>query len=121
MELIEDFMKRSIKNFKNMPKKSAKKISCPKPCDCESCDEKPIGEVTHYFGGINVAIIKFKKTVNVGEKIKIKGANTDFEQTIESMQYEHKDIKSAKKNQEVGIKISEKAREGDMVYVAEAD
>ncbi len=85
----------------------------------KTVEEKPIGEITHYFGGINVAIIKFKKTVEVGEKIKIKGASTDFEQTIESMQYEHKDIKSAKKNQEVGIKVTEKAREGDMVYPVE--
>ncbi|MFA5084235.1 MAG: translation elongation factor-like protein [Candidatus Paceibacterota bacterium] len=101
--------------LKKTTKKSSPCESCGKPC----CEEKPIGEVTHYFGGINVAILKFKKTVNVGEKIKIKGANTDFEQKIESMQYEHKDIESAKKNQEVGIKVSEKVREGDMVYPVE--
>ncbi|MDP3052690.1 MAG: translation elongation factor-like protein [bacterium] len=105
--------------IKKIAEKTAKKTSCPKPRVCKSCKEKPIGEITHYFGGINVAIIKFKKTVEVGEKIKIKGANTDFEQAIESMQYEHKDIKSAKKNQEVGIKVSEKVREGDMVYPVE--
>ena len=58
---------------------------------------KPIGEVTHYFGGIGVAIIKFNKTVKVGETIKFKGASTDFEEVIESIQYNHKDIKSAKK------------------------
>lgn len=80
---------------------------------------KPIGKVTHYFGGIGVAIVKFNKTVNVGEKIKFKGATTDFEQTIESMQYDHQDIKSAKKNQEVGIKIEQKVREGDEVYPVE--
>lgn len=82
-------------------------------------EAKPIGEVTHYFGGISVAIIKFKKTVEVGEIIKLKGANTDFEQKIDSMQYEHQDIKSAKKGQEVGIKVTEKVREGDMVYPIE--
>ncbi len=96
-----------------MPKKSTKD-SC-KPCE----ETKPIGEVTHYFGGINVAIVKFKKTVDVGETIKFKGANTDFEQKIESMQFDHQDIKSAKKNQEVGIKVTEKVREGDMVYPLE--
>jgi len=80
---------------------------------------KPIGKITHYFGGINVGIVKFNKTVNVGEKIKFKGATTDFEQTIESMQYDHQDIKSAKKNQEVGIKIDQKVREGDEVFPVE--
>jgi len=97
-----------------MPKKSTKS-SC-----CETVKEaKPIGEVTHYFGGINVAIVKFKKTVDVGETVKFKGANTDFGQKIESMQFDHQDIKSAKKNQEVGIKVTDKVREGDMVYPAE--
>lgn len=85
----------------------------------EESTTKPIGKVTHYFGGINVGIVKFNKTVDVGEKIKFKGATTDFEQTIESMQYNHEDIKSAKKNQEVGIKIEQKVREGDEVYAAE--
>ena len=79
-------------------------------------EEKPIGEVTHYFGGISVAIVKFNRTVKVGETVKFKGASTDFEETIETMQFDHKDIKSAKKNQEVGIKVEEKTREGDKVY-----
>jgi len=96
-----------------MPKKSTK-------TPCKPCEEmKPIGEVTHYFGGINVAIVKFKKTIDVGEMIKFKGASTDFEQKIDSMQFDHQDIKSAKKNQEVGIKVTEKVREGDMVYPVE--
>lgn len=97
-----------------MPKKSTK-ASC-----CGVNEEmKPIGEVTHYFGGISVAIVKFKKPVDVGVTIKFKGANTDFEQKIESMQFDHQDIKTAKKNQEVGIKVSEKVREGDTVYPVE--
>ncbi|MEK7574232.1 MAG: hypothetical protein AAB514_01735 [Patescibacteria group bacterium] len=79
-------------------------------------EEKPIGKVTHYFGGISVAIVKFNRTVKVGETVKFKGASTDFEETIETMQFDHKDIKSAKKNQEVGIKVEEKTREGDKVY-----
>jgi len=83
-------------------------------------EEKPIGQVTHYFSGISVAIVKFNQTVDIGEKIKFKGATTDFEETIESMQYDHQDIKSAKKNQEVGIKVKEKVREGDEVYPAES-
>ena len=79
-------------------------------------EEKPIGKVTHYFGGISVAIVKFNRTVKVGETVKFKGASTDFEETIETMQFDHKDIKSAKKNQEVGIKVEEKTLEGDKVY-----
>lgn len=80
--------------------------------------EKPIGVVTHYYGGIGVAIVKFNKAVKAGTGIKFKGATTDFSQKITSMQYEHKDMASAKKGQEVGIKVDEKVREGDEVYEA---
>ena len=82
-------------------------------------EAKPIGEVTHYYGGLGVAIVKFTKTVKVGEKIKFKGATTDFEETIGSMQHDHKDVDKAKKKQEIGIKVGDKAREGDEVYLSE--
>jgi putative protease len=81
-------------------------------------EQKPIGEVTHYFGGIGVAIVKFNREVKVGEIIRFKGAHTDFTQEISSMQYNHKDVESAKKDQEVGIKVEQKVREGDEVYEA---
>jgi len=81
-------------------------------------EEKPIGKITHYYGGIGVAIVKFNREVEVGEEVHFKGAHTDFTQTIDSMQYDHKDIKSAKKGQEVGIKVGEKVHEGDEVFKA---
>lgn len=79
-------------------------------------EPKQIGEITHYFSHLGVGIFKFNRTVKLGEKIHIKGATSDFVQTISSMQYNHKDIEAAKKGQEVGIKIDEKVREGDKVY-----
>ena len=80
---------------------------------------KPIGEVTHYYGGLGVAIVKFKKAVDAGVKVLFKGATTDFQQVVDSMQYDHKPIATAKKGQEVGIKVKDKVREGDEVYEAE--
>lgn len=82
-------------------------------------EPKPIGEVTHYYSGLGVAIVKFNKTVKKGIRVSFKGATTDFEETITSIQYEHKDIEAAKKGQEVGVKVSEKVREGDKVYEVE--
>lgn len=81
-------------------------------------EPKPIGEVTHYYGGISVAIVKFNRKVKVGETVQFKGANTDFKETIGSMQYNHADIQEAGKNQDVGIKVGDKVREGDKVYEA---
>lgn len=76
----------------------------------------PIGVVTHYYGGLGVAIVKFNRLVKVGERVSFRGATTDFTETIKSMQFDHRDITEAKKNQEVGIKIGSKVREGDHVY-----
>ena len=79
-------------------------------------EQKPIGVVTHYYGHLGVAIVKFNREVKLGETVHFKGASTDFNQTINSMQYDHKDIEKAKKGQEVGIKVDEKVREGDEVF-----
>ncbi|MBI2033483.1 MAG: translation elongation factor-like protein [Candidatus Liptonbacteria bacterium] len=85
----------------------------------KTSEPKPIGEVTHFYGHLSVAIVKFNKTINVGAKVKFKGATTDFDEMISSMQFEHKPIELAKKGQEVGIKVSGKVREGDEVYEVE--
>jgi len=82
-------------------------------------EEKPIGKVTHYFGNINVAIIKLiNGNVKIGDKINFKGGeDTDFEQEIGSMQIDHKDIEEAKKGEEFGMKVDQKVREGYEVYL----
>ncbi|MCR4261137.1 MAG: translation elongation factor-like protein, partial [Candidatus Colwellbacteria bacterium] len=79
---------------------------------------KLIGEVTHYYGHLEVAVVKFSKTVKVGEKVHFKGATTDFEQTLDSMQFDHKELKEAKKGKEVGVRVKDKVRAGDEVYEA---
>jgi translation initiation factor IF-2 len=79
--------------------------------------EKPIGVVTHFYGGIEVAIVKFNIPVAVGTKLHFKGATTDFTDTARSIQYNHQAIEEAKKGQEVGIKVKDKVREGDEVYL----
>ncbi len=79
---------------------------------------KPIGEITHYYGDISVAIVKFNRPFKCGEKVHFVGATTDFKETVKSMQYEHKPIETAQKGQEVGIKVGDKVREGDEVYEA---
>ncbi len=81
-------------------------------------EPKPIGEVTHFYSNIGVAIVKFKKVVGVGAKVSFKGATTNFEEKIDSMQFDHKPIKEAKKGQEVGIRVKDKVREGDLVFEA---
>lgn len=75
-----------------------------------------IGVITHYYGGLGVAAIKLSKTLNIGDKIKVKGATTEFKQTINSIQIDRKEVKSAKKGDEIGIKIKDRVRKNDKVF-----
>lgn len=83
-----------------------------------SMEEKPqeVGKIAHFFSKINVAVIDLSDTLSVGDKIRIMGPTTDFEQTVESMQIEHEDVKTAEKGQSIGLKVKERVRENDTVY-----
>lgn len=82
----------------------------------EEKKEELIGKITHYFGKIEVGIVELSKSLKVGETIHIKGSTTDFEQEVGSMQIEHENIEKAKKGDVIGLKIKDKAKEGDEVY-----
>ena len=75
-----------------------------------------VGRVTHFYPKISVAIVELKASLNIGDKILIKGATTNFEQTVESMQIEHKNIERAEAGQIIGLKVKERVRENDKVY-----
>jgi len=80
-------------------------------------EEKRIGVVTHYFGKITVAIIKIEEEgLKLGDTIHLKGHTSDFTQKVESMELEHKVVQEAKVGDSIGIKVSEHAREGDVVH-----
>ncbi len=77
---------------------------------------KLVGKVTHYYQKIGVAIVELEDTLRVGDKIKIKGGEADFEQEVDSMEVEHQKVEEAKKGDVIGLKIGGKAREGSQVY-----
>jgi len=84
--------------------------------------EEKIGFVSNYFGKISVAAVDITDgTVSVGDTLHFLGHTTDFESTVNSMQIEHKSVAEAKKGDSIGIKVSEKVREGDKVYKIVAD
>lgn len=94
-----------------MVKKVAKKTR-------KAASVKPIGVITHYYGGIKVGIFKFKKTVKTGDELSVKGATTDFKMKVGSMQYNHKEISKAPAGKQIGIKITKRVRVGDEVFEA---
>ncbi len=75
-----------------------------------------VGKVTHYFNKIGVAAVVLSKPLRIGDKIKIKGKTTNFEQVVESMQIEGKDVKEAMPGDLVGIKVIDRVRKKDVVY-----
>lgn len=75
-----------------------------------------VGRVTHFYTRISVAVVDLTGDLSVGDKVVIKGASTNFEQLIESMQIEHENVEHAGAGQSVGLKVTERAREGDVVY-----
>jgi hypothetical protein len=97
------------KLVKKKVKKAPKVAKAPKPI-------KPIGVVTHFYTGIKVAIVKFKKSVRAGTELHFKGATTDFKEVTKSMQLDHEAVKVAPKGKQIGVKIKKRVREGDQVY-----
>jgi len=75
-----------------------------------------VGEVTHYFTKIGVAVVDITAPLKVGDRIAVKGMTTNFEQTVESMQIEGKNIEKAKPGDDIGMKVTDRVRNGDIVY-----
>ena len=81
--------------------------------------EKKIGEISTFFSHVGVAAIKLSGKLKAGDKIHVKGHTTDFEQKVESMQIEKKKVTEAKKGDHIGIKVKEKVRPNDKVFLIE--
>ncbi len=79
-------------------------------------ERKQIGKVTHYFNKIGVAVVELTGTISIGDTILIKGAHTEFEMEIKSMQIEHENIQKAGKGQSIGLKVDQKVHENDAVF-----
>lgn len=80
---------------------------------------KLIGKITHYFGNIGVAVIELSDSLKVGDAIRVVGGETDFEQTVDSMEVEHQKVQEAKRGESVGFKVTQKVRDGYKVYKVE--
>ena len=78
--------------------------------------EEVVGTVSDFFARPVVAGIELTATLDLGDKIHIKGHTTDMEFTVDSMQINNVNVTEAKAGDAVGIKLSDRARRGDTVY-----
>ena len=82
--------------------------------------EEIIGKVSDFFAKPVVAGIELTGALKVGDKIKIKGHTTDLEMTISSMQVNNASVTQANPGDSIGIKVPDKVRKGDHVYIVTA-
>lgn len=78
--------------------------------------EVEIGKVSDFFKKPVVAGIELYAPLKVGDTIHVKGHTTDQELIVQSMQVDNKEVKEAKAGESIGIKIKDRARQGDLVY-----
>ena len=75
-----------------------------------------VGEVTHFYDRICVAVVNLTEYLKLGDQIHISGKKTDFEQTVSSMQIEHNSITEGFAGQEIALQVMQQVKEGDIIY-----
>lgn len=83
--------------------------------------EVQVGRVNKFFGKVSVAAVDVTDSIKVGDELHFKGATTDFNLKIDSMEIDRNPIEEAKPGDLVGIKVPERVRPGDKVYRVEED
>lgn len=97
-------------------------MSCGKCEEDTKTDNQPegtkAGKVDHFFDKISVAVVVPEIDLKVGDVLKFydKEGNEVLEQEISSMQVDHKEIDSAKKGEEFGMKVDAVVKEGYEFY-----
>ncbi len=78
---------------------------------------KQIGRVIHYYDKIGVAIVELAAGLKTGDRVRIEKDGEGFEETVGSMQADHKDVPKAKKGEVVGIQVQERPKHHAGVYL----
>jgi translation initiation factor IF-2 len=80
-------------------------------------EETEVGTVMQFFAKPSVAAIEITSgPIAMGDTIRIRGATTNFEQKVESMEIDRQPVPSATTGQSVGIKVKDRVRPHDKVF-----
>jgi putative protease len=77
------------------------------------------GKILSYYSKSGVASVEVFDRLETGDIIHIKGHSTDFDQKIESMEINRRQVTEAVKGQIAGIKVADYVRKNDLVYRVE--
>jgi len=105
-----DFCKKHIETISQMYENVCKRFLLEQNRDL-------VGRVVHYYSKIGVAVIKLEKNIQMNDTIMIEGKTTSLTQKTVSIEIEHKKVEQAKAGQLIGLKVDDKVRENDKVYV----
>lgn len=75
-----------------------------------------VGKVTEFFAHPVVAGVELNAPLKVGDKVHIKGHTTDLELAVASMQVNNVDVDQAEAGDNIGVKVTDRVRKGDLVY-----
>ena len=79
--------------------------------------EEKVGEVVKFFAKPCVAAIKITDgEVKIGDAIRIIGHTTDITNILESMEIDNQKVEKAVAGDFIGIKVSDRVRQGDEVF-----
>jgi hypothetical protein len=79
-----------------------------------------IGTVSDFFARPMVAGLELSSPLKIGDIIHIKGHTTDITMTVDSMQIDNAKVTEANAGTAVGIKLPDRARKGDAVFIVTA-
>ena len=83
--------------------------------------EEEVGRVQSFFRKPGVAAMVLTGDLSIGDSIRIQGATTDIDMTVESMQINLEPVESAGAGDDVGIKVPERVRPNDRVLRVSPD
>lgn len=78
--------------------------------------EIEVGQVTHFYNRLSVAVLDLSGELKVGDVIHIAGHTTDLSQRVESMEIEHRKVQSVGPGADVALEVAGRVRVGDVVY-----
>ncbi len=78
--------------------------------------EIEVGRISDFFAKPVVAGVELHGSLKKGDLVRIKGATTDLEFVLSSIQIEHNAVAEANDGDLIGIKVPDRVRKGDHVY-----
>jgi peptide subunit release factor RF-3 len=82
-------------------------------------EPRAIGKVIHYWTRLRVAGVELTDSLAMDDWVQFRGATTDLQQRVTSMQLNRRFISQAYPGQQVGIRVADRVRVGDTVFLLE--